>query len=484
MTMIRQTRPSRPARRQTARGVSLVEALVAMAVMAFGMLAVVGTQATLRMNADIAKQRSEATRIAEEELERLRSFKGIAAVADATLDWDEVGTVMGGASAMVVANTTYTVDRAVVAPAGSAQKSMSITVRWQDRYGSDQAVVLRHVLAGAAPVLSGLLSVPATRAAPSLRINRHPTIPVRAHDLGNGESVFKPIEGGTVAWTFNNITGVITSVCVVGLVSTSASLTVADLSACTATAAQLLSGGLRFNLRGSSKDLGGGTSVFKPVAGGTVAWVIDHASSSIVRRCQVSPASSTASLTAADVAPGPGCTSVNQAISPFDPVNDPSHAMVAADAEAPQWPALPLSIALSLVSTGHPLPPACFTDAPTSAVAANSQFAAEYFCIVFPNPSKTWSGKSLVSGEGFSDGGGSPWSIGAATGSYRVCRYTTAPTDVTENANHPRDYVDAFGNLINQNFLVVAGPKSCPTDVAADPAAGDLVNTNTLPHQP
>ncbi|MDP1533833.1 MAG: prepilin-type N-terminal cleavage/methylation domain-containing protein, partial [Rubrivivax sp.] len=42
------------------QGVSLIEAVVALAVLAFGMLGLVGVQATLRGNADIAKQRAEA----------------------------------------------------------------------------------------------------------------------------------------------------------------------------------------------------------------------------------------------------------------------------------------------------------------------------------------------------------------------------------------------------------------------------------------
>ena len=43
--------------------------------------------------------------------------------------------------------------------------------------------------------------------------------------------------------------------------------------------------------------------------------------------------------------------------------------------------------------------------------------------------------------------------------------------------------------LLNQNFLVIrAGDGTtafaCPTDVPVDPAAGNLVNSNTLVHQP
>ncbi len=60
--------------RRAQRGVSLVEAIVAMAVMAFGMMAIVGLQTTLRANSDVAKQRSEAVRIAEEAIETARAF--------------------------------------------------------------------------------------------------------------------------------------------------------------------------------------------------------------------------------------------------------------------------------------------------------------------------------------------------------------------------------------------------------------------------
>ncbi len=48
--------------------------------------------------------------------------------------------------------------------------------------------------------------------------------------------------------------------------------------------------------------------------------------------------------------------------------------------------------------------------------------------------------------------------------------------------------------LTNQNFLVIRAGNdlgdgsgtafTCPTDVPADPATGDFVNSNTLPHQP
>ena len=60
------------------RGISLIEALLALAVMALGMMGLVGVQSTLRNTSDVAKQRSEAVRIAQVEIERWRAFTALA----------------------------------------------------------------------------------------------------------------------------------------------------------------------------------------------------------------------------------------------------------------------------------------------------------------------------------------------------------------------------------------------------------------------
>lgn len=469
------------------RGVSIVEALVAMAVMAFGLLAVVGVQVTFRINADIAKQRTEATHVAEQEVERLRMFREVAAVGGAVLGWDEVAEELGMAVATpTVTNATYVMNRRIVTPPGSEQKVVMVEVTWTDRLGNAQSVLIGETLAGAAPVLSGLLTVPATRTAASQRSNRHPTIPSRGHDLGGNQgSVFKPAEGGTVAWLFDNTTGVITKTCTVSNASTSSSLVAGDLSTCVVVDGQLLAGIVRFNLRGASQDLADGTSALKPVPGGTRAWVIDNATSRIVRNCSVSAASSTSTLTATDVAAGAACNTVSQAISPFDWVADPSYSLVAADSENPQWPTLPVAASLSLTSTSHPASPICIASSPSSSITSNSQVFVEYFCIIFRNPEKFWIGTlSLASTQYSDDSASASLPFGITANTYRVCRYTQSATDATVNSDHPRIYDKVAGNLINQNFLVTAGPKACPTDVAANPSTGDFVNSNTLRHQP
>lgn len=369
-------------------------------------------------------------------------------------------------------------------------------------------MVLRDLLARAAPVLSGLVSTVKQVTIVGQRKNRHPTIPIRAGDLGNNESAFKPQEGGTVAWVFNNVTGMITRVCTVADTATSSSLVTGDLTSanCVATSAQLLAGLVRFNLRGVSKDLLDGTSVFKPVPGSEVAWIINNSQSTIVRRCTVSAASTTQSLSSTDLGT---CTALlpPQAIGTFDATDAPAYALVATDSENPRWPALNLNVVLTHDNasdpvSGHTNPPICLADAPTTSVAANAQTDVQYFCIVYPksNGTNAWAGRSTLTPLGFGDVNGVAWTIGSAANTYRVCRYTTSSSQYADNLDHPADYSKwiascgqsasdpacrpVTGNLINQNFLVIEGTKSCPTDVAVNPSTGDLVNSNTLQHQP
>jgi hypothetical protein len=157
--------------------------------------------------------------------------------------------------------------------------------------------------------------------------------------------------------------------------------------------------------------------------------------------------------------------------------------LTASDVENPIGPALDVQrVHLALTSTGHPQNPLCLDDMTSAAAAAGSKPFVSYFCVVYSNNSLLWSGISTIEPVGdwrISDDSSDP-------GAYRVCRYTSATSDSqpVPNSDHPRNYSNVSGNLTNQNFVVISASKHCPTDVAADPAAGDLVNSNTLQHQP
>ena len=203
---------------QRESGVSLIEALVALAIMAFGMLGVIGMQATLRFNADVSKQRSEAVRLAQEEIERWRNFS-VLATTPGTAAFDDIANVAAATVTLPAsANATYT-RTTTVAPAVAGDpllKKVTVSVSWLDRRAASstdlQAVTLTTVIAGIAPELAGSLSIPGDQAATQRPRERHPAIPVDAINQGT-TSTFAPPGGGSLVWVFNNATGLITSTC-------------------------------------------------------------------------------------------------------------------------------------------------------------------------------------------------------------------------------------------------------------------------------
>ena len=237
-----------PRRRQ--RGITLIEALIAFLVLALGMLAITRSQTHLRMNAEVARQRSEAVRLAQEEIESLRAFAVIAA-APGTPSFDAIASdsrTVDAASGYAT-NTAYLVTRQVDAAAGSLQaRNLRVTVEWTDRAGLAQQIVLGSVIAGAAPAHSGALGL-ARGAAPARGpFGRSVRIPLAAKDLGDGRSTFKPVGSGTLAYLFDNASGVLSGRCA-AVASTTATeqLTAANLGACDGNVGHLLSGVVRFS---------------------------------------------------------------------------------------------------------------------------------------------------------------------------------------------------------------------------------------------
>jgi Tfp pilus assembly protein PilV len=237
---------------RAARGISLIEALVAMAVMAFGMLGVVGMQATLRANADLSKQRTEAMRIAQERMEDLRNFSVLTTTAGSKAFQDKA-TFAATTVTGYTTNTTYTVSGAVTPTTPSAHKTLSINVVWTDRTGAPQNVSLVSALANIAPELSASMIVSAQGAGGTREPEgRRRGIPPQAKNFGDGTSGFRPPQPtGNVTWVFNNVTGLITSVCTTSAAD-NASLTLVSLSGCVTTQAyQLISGYIRYSIVGA-----------------------------------------------------------------------------------------------------------------------------------------------------------------------------------------------------------------------------------------
>lgn len=131
------------------RGLTLIEALIAFLILSLGMLAVVRLQPELRQHAEAARQRSEATRIAQQDVEAMRAAAGasLVAIVDAayTVEPDGLGS------------PRYAVQRRVDPAAWPEARGLRVTVTWPDRSGQAQQLSLVTLVGAADPSAAGAM---------------------------------------------------------------------------------------------------------------------------------------------------------------------------------------------------------------------------------------------------------------------------------------------------------------------------------------
>ena len=204
-------------RRSKQAGFTIVEALVALLVMSFGMLALAGLQLAMTRSADLAKQRSEAVRLAQLKMEQLRSYDGITSgsytygtnVVSSTAAETICPTCTAPLNATTNATFTrnWTVTRAdgvTAADSDDLQKWIRVAVTWTDRANQTQTVTLNSVIARNDPIaLAGMVGGQA-RARTRYPKNRNVNVPYPAVTLSGGKtSAFVPPPGNT-AYVFDN----------------------------------------------------------------------------------------------------------------------------------------------------------------------------------------------------------------------------------------------------------------------------------------
>lgn len=229
--------------RNAARGVALIEALVALLIMAFGMVALAGLQGTMRRSADLAKQRGEAMRFAQRDLELLRDFSVLTPVGapagSISFDSTLLSASLTRAASTNQSNTDFTLTRTIpVAPVGQGNALMMPVrnlVQWIDRAGDQQSIQFDTFIARVEPGLGGSLGIAPSYSAQRRAPNANSQLPPGAKDLvidHKRVAVYKPVEGGTAAWVFNPMTGVITSKCTVPAGVATLALVANDVTAC------------------------------------------------------------------------------------------------------------------------------------------------------------------------------------------------------------------------------------------------------------
>jgi type II secretory pathway pseudopilin PulG len=443
---MRTTSPLLPARRRPARqrGVTLIEALVALLVMSFGMLALVGLMSNLRFGADLAKQRSEAMRIARQEIALARDYSVLVKPPGAPLSvmayTDIVSFQQPQPRTPPDSNTTYFVNRAVSPlPTGGDGVFVRVSVTWTDRANNQQTVNLDTVIARVDPVFSAALGFKPLGSGLAPATGRSPVIPADAKQLDTNNSAFRPSSLGSTVWVFNNLTGAIVGKCSIPVGTPVSTLTSADVASCNNnTNGLLLSGTVRFS----------NTNPANPTVPEATAIPLG-----------LNFVSGTFLTPRLDVNGNPMRNSQGVILTDSISANPPTPT----GGNAPNFE--------------------CFNDSPSS--APSTQPFVNYNCIVYQStPGVVWSGKVVLTG----------FSTGTNATDYRVCRYSadynasgdmyTVDKRRLDNAEHPEVYGRVTESLSSQNFLVIRGDRNCPTAPAVNPSLGVFADYSTVQLQP
>lgn len=523
-------------------GFTLIEALVALLVTALGMLAIAGMQITISGSSDVAKQRSEAVRLAQLKIEQLRSFEQI--TADGT-KFDYATDVVSGNDTVspgggYTTNTTYTrtwtlTKDGVNAPAADGsdpQKWIQVNVAWTDRAGQAQNVRLDSVISRADPVKLGTLYTGPGGTQVRRPKNRDINIPYPAISLPGQMSAFKP-PPSTNNYIFDNVTGDILGFCndsaVTNSLTTNTALSLSGTvtAGCTSQPAYVLSGYIRF-----LTNLPSGNEFNKDSAITNTTDTTRALTASIVFNTSITGTGTQAAdcftqrqkvvsvgnITIRDIASisrsgnvvtvtttanhGFGAGQVVAINNVPDASFNNSFTLSSASGNSFTFAQVGANASPTLGLSGAPTPTAALVQQvtidesatpPTGYNSVTSRFVA-YTCIVrgmdddispqpIPNTRARWWGQFVITTDG-------TWTLGTGSGNWKVCRFTGdyVPDDLVSNTEHPLVYRGVSGPLDSQNYLVIRGNDSCPDDTETDPLNGvggsvDYTNTNTVTHQ-
>ena len=418
------------------RGVTLIEALLAFLVLAGGVLTLAKLQLHLQSHAEASRQRSEAMRIAQEDLESMRSFAGWPGDAGASgaMHYEHIEATTASVEGLngTPTSTAFRLTRHIEDNPSARLKAATVSVAWTARDGSLQQAVLNSVVAGVNPALAGALTVAPSRLASTSGYARSPGIPVTAKSLGDGRSVLKPDSGGTIVYVFDNLSAQVTQRCTdVALDLTTAQLSIADLTHCSELRGLWLSGTVRFS------------NATPPTP---------EAANDIPLDLAVS-----VSLTGAADAASPVCSSVALKTVQYRVADDLRRDSVPLSA-------MPASVGVA------------------EWIELGERYVA-YQCVVpIRGAAGRWSGRSSIVPLG--------WSLGTTTADHRVCRYTTdldRSGAIDRNEEHPPAYTAVDRALPQQNFLVIRGDQACPGSTALTIDTRDVADgtvNSTAQHQP
>lgn len=510
--------------RRVARGIGIIEALVSLLVLALGMMSFAALQARLRLNSDVAKQRSEAVRLAQEDVENFRALGTLAADGTIANNLAYAGITAGATSRQITgSNATFTLTRQVAeAPRAAGitdaqMKNLVTTVTWDDRTGGQQTVTLRSIISRSDPAVAASLALPANGSPVRDLLARDIQIPIPSKNLGDGTSAIKPLSGGNVAYVFNNESGLVTQRCVGGSLASTAtnnlSTGVLAGATCTSISAYLVSGFVRTRL-----DSGPTENRLNGLAPGLMALRVDFDNTPPPSNAQglwqqLTAAYWPAITSATGTTIGSGATTYTPAecnneqmktVRYTRPVNftQTNNGNTTTVTSTIEVGIIPVGVAITSAAIA-PYVGLSASDV-QSPVDTGERFVA-YSCLIYPIDLDGNNATPAAYTARVAIWPTSGWTLGTTGSTYKICRYsadynlnggvffpTTANSSGTvltrvDNQEHTYAYLNAQRSLGNQNYLIVSGNSSCPTDggVEVDGQGGEnYTDETTVTHQP
>jgi len=494
-------------------GFAIIEALVALVVVGFGMLALAGMQGALTRNVDTAQQRTEATRLAQEKMESLRSFTGIDATAitasspSSGVNWNSFNN--GSDTINDYSNATYTRSWFFGGDNDDAVRSLTVSVTWTDRTGDNQSVTLNSFISKTDPADSGFLGFPLPDDA-NLKLpkNRNLNIPYPAVTLSDKtKSAFKPA-GSEIVYVFDNLTGNI--VCDSGDTNPDIyeGIDIDDINdACdNASIRYMLTGYVNFDLSNNpSSENPDNTDTSLAL----MPWTSTSGPLSSTYTGTTTCYSERQKVVEADSAEPVGISTIGVSGDTVTVVTSENHGFITGHTVAIKGSNLTDFSGIFIITVpedslnsftyqlGHTASAVSSPSGTASLVqritiAENidldgyttiiSRFVS-YVCVIDPALNdddtavgETWGGKVTLNLTNYPYSSSSPSLL---ITDKKVCRYSADYNGGgISNSEHPLFYGNVTGALVNQNFLVIKSTKQCPSSTA------EYANYATVLHQP
>jgi type IV pilus assembly protein PilV len=140
--------------RAVSKGFTLIETLITLALISFGVIGIIRLQNYLAYDTSVFQQKNEALVLAVKQIETLRDFPVIKTTSGYTYSYQTIASSVVSVSGKTA---TFTVTTTVTSFLNPTYKNIDVTVSWSDRYNASQSVRMVSIVASVDPSYSAVI---------------------------------------------------------------------------------------------------------------------------------------------------------------------------------------------------------------------------------------------------------------------------------------------------------------------------------------